>query len=81
MGDLQKSCVECGSSIPRAARLCPISLIELSGHLPARRDDQRGFRGIDNQPSGELEIHQEATNALDATRGAPAFANPDQGAE
>lgn len=45
------------------------------------RNNQHGFRGINNQPGGEPKICHEATNALDITRGAPAIADMDQSPE
>jgi hypothetical protein len=49
--------------------------------LPARRNDQHGIRGIDHQPSGEPALRQEATNAVDASRCAPATADPHESSQ
>jgi hypothetical protein len=43
--------------------------------------DQHGIRGVDDQPSGQQTIRQEAADAVDATRGPSFAADQDKGAQ
>src|SRR6202040_2325126 len=44
-------------------------------------NDQHGNRGVDDQPSSQQTIRQEATDAVDATRGPSFAADQDEGAQ
>lgn len=44
-------------------------------------DDQHGLRRVDDQPGGQQTVCQEATDAVDATRRAPATTDADESSE
>jgi hypothetical protein len=54
---------------------------ELRRASTSRGNHQHGIRGVDDQPSGQQTIRQEAADAVDATRGPSFVADQDKGAQ
>ena len=54
---------------------------ELRRASTSRGDDQHGLRGVDDQPSGQQTIRQEAADAVDAAWGPSFAADQDEGAQ